>query len=520
MRAIMVMFDSLNRNMLPSYGCDWTKLPNFKRLEEHCVVFDNCYAGSLPCMPARRELHTGRYNFLHRSWSPMEPFDESCVVNLDRHGVFTHLASDHLHYWEDGGIGYHTKYKTWDIIRGQEGDRYIGQVKEPLIPETYNKRSDLPHHAERYRKWRQDWVNRSYVTCDADMPQTKTFQAGIRFIERNVQQDGWFLQIESFDPHEPFFSLEEYQNRYPHEYQDKQMDWPDYGENGLEDHVTEHIRYEYAALMSMCDDHLGKILDVMDQYQLWQDTMLIVNTDHGFMLGEKNWMGKNFHPLYNEIARLPLYIYDPRSKASGHRKALVQTIDLAPTLLEFFEAEPLQYAQGHCLRQVIETDSPFREAAIFGMFGKGINVTDGRYLYMHGYTTPDNQPLYEYTLMPTHMSKYFEVSELTDMELTDAFRFTRGCKVMKIESSRSVVNSLRDNKLFDLETDPLQERPLEESKLQWRMIEKMRLVMKASECPREQFIRLQIPEEGRLTAEALLEMNRKGKEVYVKGYYT
>ena len=113
MKAIMVMFDSLNRNLLPEYGCDWTKLPNFQRLAEKTVVFDNCYAGSLPCMPARRELHTGRYNFLHRSWSPMEPFDESCITNLDRQGVFTHLASDHVHYWEDGGSCYLSKYDSF-----------------------------------------------------------------------------------------------------------------------------------------------------------------------------------------------------------------------------------------------------------------------------------------------------------------------------------------------------------------------------------------------------------------------
>ena len=83
-RAIMVMFDSLNRRMLPPYGCDWTHAPNFARLAQRTVTFDNCYVGSMPCMPARRELHTGRYNFLHRSWGPMEPFDDSMPEILRR----------------------------------------------------------------------------------------------------------------------------------------------------------------------------------------------------------------------------------------------------------------------------------------------------------------------------------------------------------------------------------------------------------------------------------------------------
>ena len=55
MRAIMVMFDSLNRHMLPVYGAKNDNLPNFARLASRSVTFDTCYAGSMPCMPARRE---------------------------------------------------------------------------------------------------------------------------------------------------------------------------------------------------------------------------------------------------------------------------------------------------------------------------------------------------------------------------------------------------------------------------------------------------------------------------------
>ena len=64
MKAIMIMYDSLNRHMLAPYGCEWTKTPNFERLAERCVTFDKCYVGSLPCMPARREIHTVSYTHL------------------------------------------------------------------------------------------------------------------------------------------------------------------------------------------------------------------------------------------------------------------------------------------------------------------------------------------------------------------------------------------------------------------------------------------------------------------------
>lgn len=76
----------------------------------------------MPCMPARREMHTGRYNFLHRSWGPMEPYGDSVPEILKKNGVYSRLASDHQHDWEDGGATYHTRCASRESFRGQEGD--------------------------------------------------------------------------------------------------------------------------------------------------------------------------------------------------------------------------------------------------------------------------------------------------------------------------------------------------------------------------------------------------------------
>jgi len=70
MKTVFVLFDSLNRLALECYGGTYIKTPNFQRFSEKSITFDNHYVGSLPCMPARRDLHTGRLNFLHRSWGP------------------------------------------------------------------------------------------------------------------------------------------------------------------------------------------------------------------------------------------------------------------------------------------------------------------------------------------------------------------------------------------------------------------------------------------------------------------
>lgn len=449
-------------------------------------------------MPARRELHTGRYNFLHREWGPIEPFDDSMPEILKKNGIYTHLVSDHYHYWEDGGCTYHNRYNTWEIIRGHEGDLWKGKLKDPEIPE----------HVETYKEetpgWRQDWINREYMREEEKQPQARTFKKGLEFIHTNYMEDNWFLQIETFDPHEPFFTQQKYKDLYKHDYEGSHFDWPDYMPVSETPEQIEHCRLEYAASVSMCDYYLGKILDVMDEKDMWKDTMLVVATDHGFLLSEKDWWGKPIQPVYNEIAHTPLFIWDPRSgKRSERRSSLVQTIDLAPTFLEFFGIKRPKKMQGKVLKETIETDIKIRDFALFGTHGAHVNITDGRYIYMRS-PVPLNIPLYNYTLMPTHMRNLFSVDELKTMELAAPFSFTKDLKTMKIESS-FIMGSMYiyGTLLFDLEKDPNQENPLNDEEIERHMIKSLVAEMKKCESPIEQYERLALPIDGKVTNEHL-----------------
>lgn len=501
MRAIMVMFDTLNRHMLPNYGCDWTHAPNFKKLGEKTIVFDHSYAGSLPCMPARRELHTGRYNFLHRSWGPIEPFDNSMPEILKKNGVYTHLVTDHQHYWEDGGATYHTRYNSFELVRGQEGDPWKGHVKDPEYPETETAQSLVSSNM-----YRQDIINRTYFEKERNHPQATTFDLGMQFIEKNKEEDNWFLQLETFDPHEPFFSYSHYKELYPHEYNGRHFDWPPYYYVQESDEVVAHGKYEYAALLSMCDHYLGQVIELMDQNDMWKNTMLIVNTDHGYLLGEHGWWSKSVMPVYEEIAHTPLFVWDPRVGITGERRqSIVQTIDIAPTLLDFFGVELPKNMDGQSLRETIRTDEPIRETALFGYHGGHVNITDGRYVYMRAPVTSKNEPLYEYTLMPTHMRQPFSPEELQNIEIQQPFPFTKDCQLMKIKAGEGFVNAFQfGSKLFDIGNDPNQTQEIENLEVELSLIEKMAKQMQRNHAPAEQFVRLGIPESGQMTEEELI----------------
>lgn len=486
MKAVMVMFDSLNRHLLPPYGCDWTHAPNFQRLAARAVTFDRSYVCSMPCMPARRDLHTGRPSFLHRSWGPLEPFDDSMPQILRENCIYTHLCSDHYHYWEDGGATYHNRYSSWEFFRGQEGDPWIGQVKDPPVPQCAVPRND--------RMWRQDWINRQFMKREADQPQARTFCAGLDFIRRNCQQDNWLLQIETFDPHEPFFSHRKYKDLYPHDLPACHFDWPPYRKVEESRELVEHCRYEYAALLSMCDAQLGDVLDLFDELDLWKDTMLIVWTDHGFMLGEHGMWAKIWMPFYEEVAHTPFFVWDPRSGKRGQRRAsLVQpSIDLAPTLLEFFGLEPTKHMLGKSLSHTIASDAPVREAAIFGVHGRHVNVTDGRYVYRRAPADASNQPLFQYTLMPTHMNRPFAPSDMQEIQLAEPFPFTKGCRTMKIRGKGGwrLGDQADQTDLFDLQTDPQQLQPLHDQAIEQHMIDHLLRLMRQCDAPAEQYERL------------------------------
>jgi len=243
----------------------------------------------------------------------------------------------------------------------------------------------------------------------------------------------------------------------------------------------------------MCDAYLGRVLDLMDELDLWKDTMLIVNTDHGFMLGEHDWWGKCVMPFWNEVAHTPLFIWDPRSGRAGTRcDTLVQTIDMPATLLGFFGKDRPADMQGADLAETIAADKPVRQAGLFGLHGGHVNVTDGRYVYMRA-PSAENAPLYNYTHMPCHMARMFGVDELQDIQLAEPFKFTKGCKTMKIASAskgRWMNAASFGTLLYDLQADPAQQNPIHDEGVEKMMIDHLVREMKENDSPEEQYERL------------------------------
>jgi len=501
MKTVFVLFDSLNRGALGCYGGTDIATPNFDRLSRKSVTFDQHHVGSLPCMPARRDLHTGRLNFLHRGWGPLEPFDHSFAALLHKSGVYSHLVSDHFHYWGDGGATYHNRYDTYEFIRGQEGDPWKAMVAPPW------ERLKKKYHAKQFstqrrHKLSRNIINRESIQSYKDFPSVRCFDAGLEFLQTNRHADQWLLHLETFDPHEPFHAPAEFRKNYPSSYRGPTLDWPPYARVQETLAECDELRANYSAIVALCDHELGRLLDRFDAENLWADTALIVTTDHGFLLGEHDWWAKNIMPCFHEVAHIPLFIHHPdfADQAGTRRNLLTQTMDLMPTLMEIFGAPiPQEVVASSLLGALASPQVENRQACIYGVFGSAVNVTDGRHTCFIYPPDVHGGDLNQYTLMPMHMKELFSLQELQEAQLMQSMPFSRNTPVLKVPATpKSPFYNLQgpgvlqdtQSALFDLHTDPQQLHPLDNPALEYSMRQHAVAQMQLHHAPPEYFRRL------------------------------
>ena len=134
-----------------------------------------------------------------------------------------------------------------------------------------------------------------------------------------------------------------------------------YGEAGF----REYLRCYYAQI-TMMDACVGRILDALDELKLSDHTLIVFTSDHGNMLGQHGMMDKSLGGFYDDLMRVPLLLRLPGALPAGKTSdALVTTMDIAPTILDFLGATPLAKTHGRSLRETIAGSDP-GYAAVFG----------------------------------------------------------------------------------------------------------------------------------------------------------
>lgn len=504
--AVVVLLDSLNRHMLGCYGGTEFETPNIDRFAAGAIRFDNHFVGSLPCMPARHDILVGALDFLWRPWGSIELWEEPLTAALRGAGVTTMLISDHPHLFETGGENYHTDFRAWDYVRGHENDPWKTRADPSWLGTPA-----LPASAGNGQYYHE---SRTWFRSEADFPGPRTMQAAADWLNLHAgtgsdsaDPEPFLLFVDEFDPHEPFDTPQPWANRYDPDWSDPLMIWPPYSvrtvERGvLTERQARHLRANYGSKLSMIDHWFGKVVAALEANDLWRNTAVILCTDHGHFLGERDIFGKPGVPHYEPIGHTPLMIRWP-GRNPGTVSALTTNVDLHATLCDLFGVVPGHVTHGRSLVPLLEGRSTsIRDWALAGVYGRWVHVVDGRYKYARCPTNADNVPLSmwsnRWSTMPVHQHPGLKLPRpdhnayLDTMPGSDIPVIRQPFKAGDPQPYWCLGQRPNRHCLYDLQNDPEETENRLETPDESRMIELLRSALGAIEAPAEQLERLGI----------------------------
>jgi len=385
--AIVVLLDSLNRHMLGAYGGREFDTPHLDRFAQRAVRFEKHYTGSLPCIPARHDILCGALDFPWKPWGSIELWEQPITAYLRSAGVTTVLVTDHPHLFETGGENYHTDFSAWDYQRGHESDPWKTRPDPSWLGAPSFGRGHT-HYDD----------SRGYFRAEADFPGPRTMAAAARWLDEHARyHDRFFLFVDEFDPHEPFDTPEPFASMYDPSWQGPHLIWPPYIRGALaagvlKEDQARQVRACYGGKLTMIDKWFGYLLAAIDRNRLCDNTAVIVCTDHGHYLGEKDVWGKPPVPIYEPLGHIPLLIDWPGA-APGTSSALTTSVDLFATLVDLFGVTPQHRTHGRSLVPLLTGErSVIREHLLSGVWGREVHLIDGRMKYARAPAGP-NAPL-------------------------------------------------------------------------------------------------------------------------------
>ena len=411
------MFDQLRWDYLSCAGHPHLETPHIDALAAKGVRFTRAYVQSPVCGASRMSFYTGRYCHSHgATWNriPLKVGEHTIGDHLREHGMGcwligkTHMKADEegmrrLGIPADSIIGVRTEQCGFDVWERDDGMRPEGPGG------LYDK-----HGAERYNDWLRErgypgdnpWHDFANSARDADgNVQSGWFLKNARAAAHIKEEDSetpymttraiefmeqagdepWCAHLSYIKPHWPYIAPPPYNdmygpddvipvNRSDDELVDMHPVFKAYAEGRVgqsfsRDFVRDEVIPSYMGLIKQCDDQMGRLFSYLKESGRWDDTMIVLTSDHGDYLGD-HWMGEKdmFHDC---SAKIPLIIYDPSPECDGTRGTicdeLVEAIDLAPTFLEIAGGAPRPHIlEGRTLMPFLKGQRPdtWREYAI------------------------------------------------------------------------------------------------------------------------------------------------------------
>jgi arylsulfatase A-like enzyme len=430
---------------------------------------------------------TGRYSLPHAGWAPLYLEDTTIADILWGTGVQTAMVFDTApmrlpKYGYARGFDYvkfshgqelDTEYYENDPLFGLDPDDYFTEQSakgvDPVIVES------LKAETVSLLKHRQHWRS------DEDSQVATVMKDSMDYLENKVDKTKPFcLWIDSFDPHEPWDppSVWEPDRDYMYDpgFKGKDQISPIPGPIGdrFSEEELHHIRMLYAEKITMVDKWVGKFLDKVRELGYWDNTLIILTSDHGQPLGNGehgHGLMRKFRPWpYEEMGHVPFIARVPGVGEGKRVKSFVQTCDVGPTVIDWlgymdkggaqregFKLKSTMSAADMTGKSVLPLATgeveKVRDFAVTGYYGFSWSIIAEDYSYIHW--LPNDCDTTEEALKRVYDSGGQDSGESTKNLQTDD---------MWTCTPHSEVSIPEKDELYDRRTDPFQLKNIIENK--------------------------------------------------------
>lgn len=393
---LMITLDDL-RPELGCYGVDVIRTPNIDRLACEGMIFNRAYCAQGICNPSRVSIMTGLRPDTHRVWDNDTHFREiqpgllTLPQALRNHGYLNVAAGKLFH-------GTLPDPPSWSRFVSPPDDT-------PVYMSNETRARQARREAEaRRQNYSQSWINaylRGPATEALDTPDNAHWdgaltELGVSMLADLKKKQPFFLGVGFTKPHLPYVAPKRYWDLYRREdiplaansapprgappfamnnltelaCHEDFVDVPNPTEGRIDETRARLLKHGYYACVSFVDAQVGRLLEALAAEGLRGDTIVVLLGDNGYKLGEHGSWGKMTN--YEIDVRVPLIISVPGQKNPGvHVPALVEMVDLYPTLCEFAGAEPPHVLEGTSLVPLLEDPArPWKRAA-FSQYLRG-----------------------------------------------------------------------------------------------------------------------------------------------------
>ena len=348
--------------------------PNLDAFATQAVTFSHAFGEGQPTLQMRRSAFTGmrsfpwRWNFDRRGhwhhapgWHKIPPEQDTLAEILLDRGYFTGLVADTYHMFKPT-MNYTRGFVTYEFVRGQETDNWRGGTLEMIEDELRRCLPD-PSEAAKHPHLLTYLFNMRGREREEDYLCARVFRTAAQWLDDNAANAPFFLWVDSFDPHEPWDPPRPYATRYKPDYEGTDPIYPFLIPDPTPDQ-KDWIKALYFGEVTFVDKWVGHLLDKIDRLKLWDDTLVIVTSDHGTQMFDHGVVGKSASHMHPYNTRLNWLLRHPGGPSGATVDGLVQAHDIPATILarlgvphptEGLDAWPLVTGEAQAIRDHVVT---------------------------------------------------------------------------------------------------------------------------------------------------------------------